>query len=82
MSKKPRSVCRAEKWAVHPLQGNVDLTVLPAVKGNAAVVFNTMDYTEEVLAVLEDPPHKKLAKALHTVCRMENCCPHERVLTS
>jgi hypothetical protein len=42
--------------------GNAELTVLPEDKGNATVILNSVDYTEIVLALLDDAAHKKLAK--------------------
>jgi hypothetical protein len=37
------------------LQGNTDLTVLPAEKGNATVILNTVDYNQKMASFLDDP---------------------------
>jgi hypothetical protein len=59
MSEKLKNkICKAEKLDLHTLWGNVDLNVLPADKGNGAVVLNTSDYTEKVFALLDDPVYK------------------------
>jgi hypothetical protein len=36
------------------------------------VIFDTVDYIKKVMALLDDPSYKKLARA---VCGMENCSP-------
>jgi hypothetical protein len=41
---------------------NADFTILPTSKGNTTVVLHTSDYTEKVLAILDDPVYKKLSK--------------------
>jgi hypothetical protein len=37
------------------LQGNTDLTVLPAEKGNATGVLNTVNYNQKMASFLDDP---------------------------
>jgi len=49
------------KQAFHTLWGNVDLTILPACKGNAMVILNITDCME-VMSLLVDPVYKKLAR--------------------
>jgi len=62
-SRKPRNnLSRAKQQALHKLHGNSDLTVLPPAEGNAMVTFHTTDYMENIMALLEDPAHKRLAK--------------------
>jgi hypothetical protein len=53
---------RAKKQALHTLWGYVDLTILPANKGNTTAVLSTVDYTEEVTSLLDKPVYKELAK--------------------
>jgi hypothetical protein len=72
---------RVKKVALHTLQSNAHLTVLPTDKGNEAVVLNTSEYMMKVFAPLDDPAYKT-SQEPHTVCRMENYSPHHGVLTS
>ena len=44
------------------LKDNTHLTILPADKGNATVVLNTLDYKQKISSLLEDPAYRKLAK--------------------
>jgi hypothetical protein len=46
MSKKPRNISRIKKQAFYKLQGNADLTVSPADKGNVMVICNTLQATQ------------------------------------
>jgi hypothetical protein len=63
MSKElKRNIRMAKKWALQILWGNADLTILRADKGNAMVVFNTADYTEKVLTLLDELAYNKLTK--------------------
>jgi hypothetical protein len=51
-SRKPKdSLSRAERKAVRALRTNADLTVLPADKGNAAIVLNIRDYNRKIAAL-------------------------------
>jgi hypothetical protein len=52
----------SKKLALHTLQGNAYLTVLPGDKGNMTVILNTSDYMEKVLALLDNPVYENLAK--------------------
>jgi hypothetical protein len=55
MARKPNSnISMAKKLTLHTLQGNADLTVLPAGKGNATVFLDTLDYKEKVLSLLDE----------------------------
>jgi hypothetical protein len=42
------------------LKANEALTVLPADKGNAAVVLGTSEYNQMIVVLLEDKAYKKL----------------------
>lgn len=53
---------RTGKQSLRTLQGNANLIVLPADKGNATVLSNTEYYTHQITNLLEDP--SKLAKDL------------------
>jgi hypothetical protein len=61
-SKRPKdNLTRAERRAVKSVCANGDLTILPADKGNAAVI-DTLDYKQKLVALLEDPAYRKLTK--------------------
>jgi len=45
----------AEREALKTLKNNTDLTILPADKGNATVILNTVDYKQKTISLLEDP---------------------------
>jgi hypothetical protein len=63
ISKEPRyKLSRAEKRNLHILRGNAELAVLPTDNVNAMVILNTAEYTENVVALMEYPEYKKLAK--------------------
>jgi len=62
-SSRPRNnLTRAEREALGTLKKNTDLTILPADKGNCAVVLNTVDYTQKINSLLEDPSYRKLTR--------------------
>ncbi|XP_023723162.1 uncharacterized protein LOC111873027, partial [Cryptotermes secundus] len=62
-SRKPNdNLTGAERRALRSLKANEALTVLPADKGNAAVVLDTSDYNRKIAAVLEDKAYRKLKK--------------------
>jgi len=44
------------------LKDNVNLTILPADKGNAMVLLNTSDYKQKISSLLQDPAYRKLTK--------------------
>ncbi|PNF37716.1 hypothetical protein B7P43_G11457, partial [Cryptotermes secundus] len=60
---KPKdNLTGAERRALRSLKANETLTVLPADKGNAAVVLYTSDYNRKIAAILEDKAYRKLKK--------------------
>ena len=50
------------KEAQRTLKINTDLAILPADKGNATVILITVDYKQKIIALLEDPSYKRLAR--------------------
>jgi hypothetical protein len=62
-SNKPTdNLTGTERRALRALKSNKTLTVLPADKGNAAVVLCTSDYNQKITALLEDKTYKKVKK--------------------
>ena len=62
-SSRPRdSLSKTERAALNNLRNNMELTILPADKGNAMVVLNTTDYKHKISSLLEDPAYRRLAK--------------------
>ena len=62
-SSRPRdNLMRAEREALRTLKKNTNLTILPADKGNATVVLNTVDYKQKITSLLEDPSYRRLAR--------------------
>jgi hypothetical protein len=53
-SKPKDNLTRTERAALRTLKNNTDLTILPADKGNATVIFNTTDYKQKITSLLED----------------------------
>ena len=53
---------RTERAALKILKDNVNLTILPADKGNATVILNTSDYKQKISSLLQDPAYRKLTK--------------------
>jgi hypothetical protein len=52
-SRKPKdNLTGAERRAFRALKANAALTVLPADKGNVAVVLGTSDYNQKIAALL------------------------------
>lgn len=45
----------SEKRALQELRNNKDIVILPADKGNATVVMNTIDYKEKMTLILNYP---------------------------
>jgi len=41
---------------------NTELTILPADKGNATVVLNTVDYKQKITSLLQVPSYRRLAR--------------------
>ena len=54
--------CVLERAALKTLKDNVNLTILPADKGNATVVLNTSDYKQKISSFLQDPAYRKVTK--------------------
>jgi hypothetical protein len=48
------NLTRAETRALKDVCSDMGLTILPADKGNATVIFNTTDYTQKISTLLED----------------------------
>jgi hypothetical protein len=62
-SSRPRdNLTRAEREALRALKKNTELTILPADKGNATVVLNTVDYKQKITSLLQDPSYRRLAR--------------------
>jgi hypothetical protein len=62
-SSRPRDNLRkSERAALKSLKENVNLTILPADKGNATVVLNTTDYKHTISSLIEEPAYRKLTK--------------------
>ena len=60
---KPRdNLTKADREALCSLKKNMNLTILPADKGNATVILNTVDYKQKIASLLEDPSYKSLAR--------------------
>jgi hypothetical protein len=62
-SSRPRDNLRkTERAALKSLKNNTNLTILPADKGKATVVLNTIDYKHKISSLLEEPSYRKLTK--------------------
>jgi hypothetical protein len=62
-SSRPRdNLTRAEREALRTLKKNTDLTILPADKGNATVVLNTVDHKQKITSLLENPSYRRLIR--------------------
>ena len=62
-SSRPRdNLTRTETAALKTLKKNTNLTILPADKGNATVILNTIDYKQKITSLLEDPSYRRLAR--------------------
>jgi hypothetical protein len=60
-SRQPKdSLTGAERRALRPLKANDLFAVLPAHKGNAAVVLGTSDNNQKITALLQDKTYAKL----------------------
>jgi len=55
-------ITTTEMAALKTLKDNVNLTILPAYKGNATVVLNTSDYKQKISSLLEDSSYRTLTK--------------------
>jgi hypothetical protein len=56
------NITRVEREALRNLKNNTDLTILPADKGNATVILNTVDYKQKIISLLEDPSYRRLTR--------------------
>jgi hypothetical protein len=64
-SRQPKgNITHARRRALRSLKANETLTILPADKGNAAVVLGTSDYNRKIATVLEEA-----GKGFHGLCR-------------
>jgi hypothetical protein len=64
-SSKPKdNLTRVEMEALRNLKKNPNLTILPADKGNATVILNTVDYKQKITSLLEDPSYRRLTRDL------------------
>jgi hypothetical protein len=62
-SSKPRdNLTKAEREALRNLKKNTEFTILPADKGNATVILNTVDYKGKITSILEYPCYRRLAR--------------------
>ncbi|XP_023028767.2 uncharacterized protein [Leptinotarsa decemlineata] len=61
-----RNKLHKEYQALKNLRENEDIIILPADKGNATVVLNTIDYESKMMKLLEDPAYKKIVRDLTT----------------
>jgi len=58
-SSRPRdNLKRTERAALKTLKDNMNLTILPADKGNATVVLNTSEYKQKISSLLQDPAYR------------------------
>jgi hypothetical protein len=64
-SSRPKdNITRAERTALRTLKNNTDLTILPADKGNATMILNTVDYKQKIISLLEAPSYRRLPAIL------------------
>jgi hypothetical protein len=62
-SRQPKDkLTGAERRALRSLKANASLTVIPADKGNSAVVLGTSDYNRKIATLLQDMAYSKLKK--------------------
>jgi hypothetical protein len=55
-SSRPReNLTRTERTVLKTLKKNTNLTILPADKGNATEILNTIDYKQKITSHFEDP---------------------------
>jgi hypothetical protein len=61
--RQPKSNLTTAEWRdFRSLKANGLLTVVPAEKGNAAVVLGTSDYNRKIATILEDKAYMKLKR--------------------
>jgi hypothetical protein len=62
-SRQPKdNLTGAKRRALRSLKANDSLTILPADKGNIAVVLGTSDYNKKITTLLQDKAYTKLRK--------------------
>jgi hypothetical protein len=62
-SRQPKDNLTGAEWrALRSLKANASLVVLPADKGNAAVLLGTLDYNRKIATLLQDKAYAKLKK--------------------
>ena len=61
-TKTKNNLTKNEMTALKKLKDNTELTILPADKGNATVILNTVDYKLKITSLLADSAYKKLDK--------------------
>ena len=61
-SRSTDNLTRAEREAPRTLKKYTELTILPADKGNATVLLNTVDYKQKISFLLDDPSDRRLAR--------------------
>jgi len=61
-SRLSKYLTRAEREALRTLKKNTDLSILPADKGNATMILNTVDYKQKITSLREDPSYRRLAR--------------------
>ncbi|PSN32959.1 hypothetical protein C0J52_25090, partial [Blattella germanica] len=57
-----RNLSVSENQALRALRENTNVVVLPADKGNAAVVMSSANYHEKIAALLEDEAYRPLSR--------------------
>lgn len=58
----PPNLKKDERATIKALKEDKNITVLPADKGNAAVVMDTSQYVEKVKDLLTEPVYEKVKK--------------------
>jgi len=61
-SRPKHNITKAERTALRILKNNTDLSILPAGKGNATVILNTVDYKQKITSLFEAASYRRLAR--------------------
>ena len=62
-AKPPKfNITAGEHEALRSLRTNKDITILPADKGNATVILDSVEYEEKAANILDHPPFQRLEK--------------------
>ena len=56
------NLSRDQRAALRELKDDYSIVIMPADKGNAAVVMSKVDYTNKALAILEHSPFERVKK--------------------